>query len=94
MKIRIIILATIFGSLIGGLSYWVNQTGSVEALSIFPAFIVIFYAWVLLQSLFIATPVSHILARAENAVTGDGGKKKAIRTLGTIFLFAPVVPLL
>ncbi len=94
MKIRIIILATIFGSLIGGLSYWINQTGSVEALPIFPAFIVIFYAWVLLQSFFIATPVSHILARAENVVTGDGGKKKAIRTLGTIFLFAPVVPLL
>jgi len=94
MKIRVIILATIFGSLLAGLSYWINQTGSVEALPIFPAFIAIFYAWVLLQSFFIATPVSHILARAENAVTGDGGKKKAIRTIGTIALFAPVAPLL
>jgi len=94
MKIRVIILATIFGSLLAGLSYWINQTGSVEALPIFPAFIAIFYAWVLLQSFFIATPVSHLLARAENAVTGDGGKKKAIRTIGTIALFAPVAPLL
>ncbi len=94
MKIRIVILSTTFGSLLAGLSYWINQTGSVEALPIFPAFIAIFYVWVLLQSYLIATPVSHILARAENAVTGDGGKKKAIRTLGTIALFAPVVPLL
>src|SRR5262249_5265067 len=54
----------------------------------------IFYAWILLQSFFIATPVSHVLTRVENVITGDGGKKKAIRTLGTFVLFGPVAPLL
>jgi len=94
MKIRVIILAGVFGSILASLSYWVTQAGSVEALPIFPVFIAIFYGWVLLQSYFIATPVSHLLARAENAITGDGNKKKAIRAIGTIALFVPVLPLL
>ncbi len=94
MKIRVIMLASVFGSLLAGLNYWVSQAGSVEALPIFPVFIAIFYGWVLLQSYFIATPVSHLLARAENLITGDGNKKKAIRTIGTLALFAPVLPLL
>ncbi len=94
VKIRVIILASIFGSLLAGLNYWVSQAGSVEALPIFPVFIAIFYGWVLLQAYFIATPVSHLLARAENLITGDGSKKKAIRTIGTLALFAPVLPLL
>lgn len=94
MKIRVIILVTTFGSILAGLNYWVGQAGSVEALPIFPAFIVIFYGWVLLQAYFIATPVSHLLARVEHAITGDENSKKAVRTIGTMALFIPVLPLL
>jgi hypothetical protein len=94
MKIRVIIVATTFGSILAGLNFWVGQAGSVEALPIFPAFIIIFYGWILLQSYFIATPVSHLLARAEHAITGDENRKKAVRTIGTIALFIPVLPLL
>jgi hypothetical protein len=94
MKIRAIILAAVFGPTLAGLSYWVNLSGSVEALPIFPAFIAIFYGWVLLQSYFIATPVAHLLTRAESIITGEGTRKKAIRTIGSILLFAPVLPVL
>ena len=94
MKIRAVILSAMFGSIIAGLSYWVNQTGSVEALPIFPVFIAVFYGWILLQSYFIAAPVSHLLTRAETAISGQENRKKVLRTLGTTVLFVPIIPLL
>src|SRR5437879_8931838 len=63
LKTRIIVLGLVFGPLLTGLSYWIYQAGSVEALPFFPAFIVIFYGWVLLQSYFIATLLSHFLTQ-------------------------------
>src|SRR5256885_434627 len=47
MKRRVIILALVFGPVVAGISYWVYQAGSVEALPVFPYFIAIFYAWIL-----------------------------------------------
>jgi hypothetical protein len=65
----------------------------VEALPIFPAFILIFYTWILLQAYFIATPVSQLLVKVERGLTGEGHAKRLMRTLGISTLFLPVVPL-
>src|SRR2546430_6211128 len=46
MKRRVIILALVFGPVAAGVSYWIYQAGSVEALPVFPYFIAIFYAWI------------------------------------------------
>ena len=93
MKRRAVLLCAIFGPMLAGLAYWVNKAGSVEALPIFPAFIAVFYVWVLLQAYFIATPVSHLLARAESGISGEGGAKSAARTLSIAVLFLPAAPL-
>ena len=93
LKTRIIVLGLVFGPLLTGLSYWIYQAGSVEALPFFPAFIVIFYGWVLLQAYFIATPVSHLLTKVEKGIDQNGGRKNLTKTLGAISLLIPVAPL-
>jgi hypothetical protein len=94
MQTRIIITAFIAVPILVGIYYWINQVGTVEALPIFPAFIIIFYGWTLLQSYFIATPASQLFKRAETKITGDGTAKRTVRTLGISTLFLPIVPLL
>jgi hypothetical protein len=94
MQTRVILMALVFGPILGGLSYWINQAGSVESLPIFPVFIVIFYGWTLLQSYFIATPVSQLLNRVETRITGEGKVKTTMRWLGISVLFLPAAPLL
>ena len=42
MKRRVVILAVVFGPVVAGISYWIYQAGSVEALPVFPYFIAIF----------------------------------------------------
>ena len=82
-----------FGPLLAGLSYWIYQAGSVDALPFFPAFIIIFYGWVLLQAYFIATPVSHLLTKVEKVMGQDNKRKNFTKTMGAISLFVPVAPL-
>src|SRR5947209_17660322 len=82
MTRRVIILVLAYAPMIAGISYWIQQAGTVEALPIFPAFIVIFYTWILLQAYFIATPVSQLLVKVERGLTGEGHTKKLMRTLG------------
>jgi hypothetical protein len=79
--------------MIAGIAYWVQQAGTVEALPIFPAFIIIFYTWILLQAYFIATPVSQLLVKVEKGLTGEGHAKRIMRTLGISTLFLPIAPL-
>jgi hypothetical protein len=93
MKKRVVILALVFGPVAAGISYWIYQTGSVEALPVFPYFIGIFYAWILSQAYFIANPVTHAMIKFENGVVGKGIVKKMMRTLGMTVLFLPIVPL-
>jgi hypothetical protein len=93
MLVRAGLSTAIFGATLGGLAYWIQQVGSVEALPIFPVLIAIFYGWVVLQSYFIATPVSHLLTRAETGITGGSSRSKILRTLGTTLLFVPIIPL-
>ena len=93
MTRRVIILVLAYAPMIAGISYWIQQAGTVEALPIFPAFIVIFYTWILLQAYFIATPVSQLLVKVERGLTGEGHTKKLMRTLGISVLFLPVAPL-
>ncbi len=93
MKRRTIILALVFGPVVAGISYWVYQAGSVEALPVFPYFIAIFYAWILSQAYFIANPVTHAMLKFEEGVVGKGFVKRMIRTLGMTVLFLPIVPL-
>jgi hypothetical protein len=93
MKKRVVILALVFGPAAAGISYWIYQTGSVEALPIFPYFIGIFYAWILSQAYFIANPVTHAMIKFENGVVGKGIVKKMMRTLGMTVLFLPIAPL-
>ena len=93
MKRRVIILALVFGPVVTGISYWIYQTGSVEALPIFPYFIAIFYAWILCQAYFIANPVTHAMLKFENGVVGKGFVKRMMRTLGMTVLFLPIAPL-
>ena len=94
MKSRIIILALVFAPILAGLSYWIQQVGSVEALPIFPGFIAVFYGWVLLQAYFIATPVSNLLGQVENRLGVEGGRKKVVSLIGPAALFLPIVPLI
>ncbi|HZY95075.1 MAG TPA: hypothetical protein VFE98_09520 [Candidatus Bathyarchaeia archaeon] len=94
MQTRVILMALVFGPILGGISYWIYKAGSVESLPIFPIFITIFYAWTLLQSYFIATPVSQLLNRIETRITGEGKAKTTARWLGIGVLFLPAVPLL
>ncbi len=93
MKRRIVILALVFGPVVAGISYWIYQAGSVEALPIFPYFIAIFYAWILSQAYFIANPVTHAMLKFEEGVVGKGFVKRMMRTLGMTVLFLPIVPL-
>ncbi len=93
LQTRLVILLLIYAPLIGGLAYWVNQVGSVEALPIFPAFIIIFYGWVLLQAYFIATPISHLVSKIERGISHNGERVKSTKTFGAIALFTPAVPL-
>ena len=93
MTRRVIILVVAYAPMIAGISYWIQQAGTVEALPIFPAFIIIFYTWILLQAYFIATPVSQLLVKVERGLTGEGHTKKLMRTLGISVLFLPVAPL-
>ena len=93
MTRRIIILALAYAPMIAGIAYWIQQAGTVEALPIFPAFIVIFYTWILLQAYFIATPVSQLLVKVERGLTGEGYAKIIMRTLGISTLFLPIAPL-
>ncbi len=93
MKRRIIILTLVFGPVVAGISYWIYQAGSVEALPIFPYFIAIFYAWILSQAYFIANPVTHAMLKFENGVVGKGFVKRMMRTLGMTVLFLPIAPL-
>src|SRR6267143_5824894 len=93
LKTRIMVLALVFGPLLAGLSYWIYQVGSVEALPFFPAFIIIFYVWVLLQAYFIGTPVSHLLTKVEKNISQGGTRKKLTKAVGTILLLIPVAPL-
>jgi len=93
MKRRVVILATVFGPVVAGISYWIYQAGSVEALPVFPYFIAIFYAWILSQAYFIANPVTHAMLKFENGVVGKGFVKRMMRTLGMTILFLPIAPL-
>ncbi len=93
MKRRVIILALVFGPVAAGISYWIYQAGSVEALPVFPYFIAIFYAWILSQAYFIANPVAHAMLKFEDGVVGKGFVKRMMRTLGMTVLFLPIAPL-
>src|SRR2546427_1222049 len=93
MKRRVVILATVFGPVVAGISYWIYQEGSVEALPVFPYFIAIFYAWILSQAYFIANPVTHAMLKFEEGVVGKGFVKRMMRTLGMTALFLPIAPL-
>jgi hypothetical protein len=93
MTRRIIILALAYAPIIAGIAYWIQQVGTVEALPIFPAFIIIFYTWILLQAYFIATPVSQLLVKVERGLTGEGHAKRIMRTMGISALFLPIAPL-
>ena len=93
MTKRIIILVAVYAPVIAGVAYWIQQTGSVEALPIFPAFLVIFYTWILLQAYFIAAPASQVLIKVERGLTGEGHAKRIMRTLGISTLFLPIAPL-
>jgi hypothetical protein len=93
MKRRVVILAAVFGPVVAGISYWIYQAGSVEALPVFPYFIAIFYAWILSQAYFIANPVTHAMLKFENGVVGKGLVKRMMRTLGMTVLFLPIAPL-
>ena len=93
MKRRVAILALVFGPVVAGISYWIYQAGSVEALPVFPYFIAIFYAWILSQAYFIANPVTHAMLKFEEGVVGKGFVKRMMRTLGTTVLFLPIAPL-
>jgi len=93
MKRRVIILALVFGPVVAGISYWIYQAGSVEALPVFPYFIGIFYAWILSQAYFIANPVAHAMLKFEDGVVGKGFVKRMMRTLGMTVLFLPIAPL-
>ncbi len=93
MTRRVIILVAAYAPMIAGIVYWIQQAGTVEALPIFPAFIIIFYTWILLQAYFIATPVSQLLVKVERGLTGEGHTKKLMRTLGISVLFLPIAPL-
>jgi len=93
LKTRLLVLGLVFGPLLAGLSYWIYQVGSVEALPFFPAFIIIFYGWILLQGYFIGTPVSHLLTKVEKNISQEGKRKKLTKAIGTISLLIPVAPL-
>jgi hypothetical protein len=93
MKRRVIILTLVFGPVVAGISYWVYQVGSVEALPVFPYFIGIFYAWILSQAYFIANPVTHAMLKFENGVVGKSFVKRMMRSLGMTVLFLPIAPL-
>lgn len=93
MKMRIAIVGAIYAPVLAGFVYWISQVGTVEALPIFPAFLVIFYAWIFLQAYFIAAPVTHALVKIEDSLSGERFATKMVRTLGVSLLFLPVVPL-
>src|SRR5438876_126520 len=86
MKRRVIILALVFGPVVAGISYWIYQAGSVEALPVFPYFIAIFYAWILSQAYFIANPVTHAMLKFEESVVGKGVVKRMLRSLGMMVI--------
>ena len=94
MKVRVALVGAIYAPVLAGFIYWISQVGTVEALPIFPAFLVIFYAWIFLQAYFIAAPVTHALAKIEDNLSGERFATRMVRTLGVSLLFLPVVPLI
>ncbi len=90
---RIFILGAVFGPILVALTYCTFQAGAVEALPIFPAFLVIFYSWILLQAYFIASPVTQALTKVEDYLASGGLAKRIVRTLSVAALFLPTVPL-
>ncbi len=92
-RVKILLLTILFAPILGGTLYWISRAGSVEALPIFPLFIGIFYAWILSQAYFIATPVSQALVRLERGVIGEGNVRRILRALGSTVLFLPIAPL-
>src|SRR5205807_6608410 len=93
MTRRVIILILAYAPMIAGIEYWIQQAGSVEALPIFPAVIIIFYTWILLQAYFITAPVSQLLLNVARDLTGEGHAQKLMRTLGISILVLPITPL-
>src|SRR5207247_10405638 len=79
---RAILLVAVYGPMLAGISYWIYQAGSVEALPILPYFIGIFCAWILSQAYFIANPITHEIVKFENQLMCLGFFKKIARTLG------------
>src|SRR5207244_8825046 len=90
MKRRVIILALVFGPVVAGISYWVYQAGSVEALPVFPYFIAIFYAWILFKHYLLLIQFTHLLLMLEESVVGKGFVKRMMRSLGMTVLFLPI----
>src|SRR5437879_10981696 len=82
MKRRVIILALVFGPVVAGISYWIYQAGSVEALPVFPYFFSIFSALFLSQAYFIANPVTHAMLKFDESVVGKGFCQRMMRLLG------------
>src|SRR5437660_7667760 len=69
MTRRVIILILAYAPMIAGIAYWIQQAATVEAIPIFPAFIIIFYTWILLQAYFITAPVSQHRLKVEIVLT-------------------------
>lgn len=90
---RMVTLGAVYGPILAALAFWIVQAGTVEALPIFPAFLVIFHAWILLQAYFIASPVTQALTKVEDYLASGGLAKRIVRTLGLATLFLPTVPL-
>jgi len=90
---KFIVLGSIYWPILAALVFWTVQVGSVEALPIFPAFLVIFHAWILLQAYFIASPVTQALTRVEDYLASGGLAKRVARGLSVAILFLPAAPL-
>ncbi len=88
---RIFILGAVFGPILAALAYWILQAGTVEGLPIFPAFLVIFYSWIILQAYFVASPVTQAFTKVEEHMASGGRAKRIVRTLGVAALFLPAI---
>ena len=91
---RAIFLATVYTPFLAGITYWINLAGSVEAVPIFPAFVVIFYGWILAQAYFIAMPVSQATSRLEANLIRRHSLDKVLPVLGKTSLILPILPLM
>ncbi len=93
MKNRMVLVGSVYAVFLAGIILWISAAGSVEALPIFPAFLAVFYGWILAQAYFIAAPVTHALRRVEDSLSRDGSAGMGLRTLGAGLLFTPIAPL-